>query len=102
MNANPAIKSVAVPTKLALRNETIVATLYTDVVKNLEIAKTNLMLQTPIIQLLDIPRLPLENLKTRKLYCVAFSFFGALVLVFIFYSIRYFFKINNLAKVHEK
>ena len=102
LNANPAIKSVAVPTKLALRNETIVATLYTDVVKNLEIAKTNLMLQTPIIQLLDIPRLPLENLKTRKLYCVAFSFFGALVLVFIFYSIRYFFKINNLAKVHEK
>lgn len=90
LNANPAMKSVTVPLKLAIRNETILGTLYTEVVKNLETAKTTLMLQTPVIQILDLPRLPLVNDKNGRVFLLfIFGFIFAMISFFYFF-IKFF------------
>ena len=93
LNANPAMKTVNVPSKLASRNESIIGTLYTEVVKNLEMAKTNLMLQTPVIQILDEPTLPLENTKFGFFSLVAglgfLSFFLTTLYFVIIYTVKH-------------
>jgi hypothetical protein len=97
LNANPAMKNVLVPTKLATRNETIIGTLYTEVVKNLETAKTTLMLQTPVIQILDNPKLPLENNKSKRSLLIIGGSFFFFLFGLIYQSFRYFIiaKLNN-------
>ena len=91
-NPNLAVKSIAIPSKLATRNEVILNSLYAEVVKNLEVTKTTLMLQTPVIQILDTPRYPLEKFKNGKLfYIVIFGFFGISALCF-YYTYKFFMK----------
>ena len=86
LNANPAIKTLPVPGKLAYRNEMMVASLYSEVIKNLETAKTTLILQTPVIQMLDSPHLPLVNEKKSMLfYCFIFIVvLEALTVIYLF------------------
>ncbi|MBS1671484.1 MAG: hypothetical protein JST94_08540 [Bacteroidetes bacterium] len=84
VNPNPAIKTIGLPTKFAARNELVIGTLYTEIVKNLETAKTSLMLQTPVIQNLDTPKLPLENSK-KGLFTL---FFVGAVLAFCLISLN--------------
>lgn len=50
------------------REVTILNVMYAEAAKNLEIAKFNLLLSTPIVQVIDSPILPLEKKKFRKLY----------------------------------
>ena len=90
LNANNAFKSVSVPSKLASRNEAIFATLYTEVVKNLETAKTTLMMQTPVIQILDKPTYPLEKIRNGRLYSIIISSLLMNVIIFFFYLIKYY------------
>jgi len=95
LDANPALRSVNLPAKLAGRNEVLVGTLYTEIVKNLETAKTTLMLQTPVIQILDSPRLPLElQKKGVKIIVLLFSFIF-LSLSFFYFLIKFLIKRNN-------
>ncbi|MBI2259894.1 MAG: lipopolysaccharide biosynthesis protein [Flavobacteriia bacterium] len=59
-----------------------------ELVKNLELARISLLNNTPIIQLIDVPRYPVEKIYTRKLY---FIFFGGLIsgiflLVYLYFS----------------
>lgn len=86
LNANPAVKIVGVAAKLAGRNELLIGTLYTEVVKNLESAKTMLMVQTPVIQVIDSPKLPLElqkkGLKLLVMIC-GFIFLSVSCLYFL-------------------
>lgn len=81
VNPNPTIRTISLPTKMAARNELVISTLYTEIVKNLETAKTSLMLQTPNIQNLDTPRLPLEDVKTRRLMT---TLLGGVFLIILF------------------
>lgn len=84
LNANPTIKTLSLPSKFAARNELVISTLYTEVMKNLETARTSLMLQTPVIQNLDTPRLPLESQKKGKVISfiiMAFISFSIWVLI---------------------
>jgi len=101
LNANPTIKTLSLPSKFAARNELIISTLYTEIVKNLETAKTSLMLQTPAIQNLDSPRLPLENGKKGRLYNIilfAFLTFFCCVLFSLFNFINLK-KTNSMTKI---
>ncbi len=68
---NPALRMLQVPTEIASRDKTVLLTLYSEVVKNLEIAKTTLMLQTPALEVLDIPSLSLYDNKKGKLFYIA-------------------------------
>lgn len=54
--------------------------MYTELLKNLELAKLNLRKETPLIQIIDTPRLPLKNEKKGRLFMgVIFAFLGGII-----------------------
>lgn len=75
LDINPGIRSAIVPTEIAIRDKTVLATLYAEVTKNLEISKLLLSQQTPVIQLLDRPEYLLDdNKKGLAFLLIVFSF----------------------------
>ena len=42
------------------RSKVVLSTIYTEVVKNLEVTKTALMQESPTVQIIDHPELPLK------------------------------------------
>lgn len=63
MNLNPARSIAGVEVELASRNKVILQTIYAEVIKNLEISKMAMIQETPIIQIVDAPMLPLKRKK---------------------------------------
>lgn len=61
LNLNTVRRRAAVPVELAEREKAILQTIYTEVVKNLEMSKLTLIRATPLIQVIDHPILPLEK-----------------------------------------
>ena len=57
-----------------MRNVEVLNTMYLEIVKNLEISKLTLLNQTPIIQIIDKPILPLELVENSK---TVLGFLGA-------------------------
>lgn len=53
------------PQEATTRDKTVTYTLYGEVIKNLETLKISLINQTPLIQVLDMPRYPLLDQKIR-------------------------------------
>lgn len=104
-DANPALKTLLVPTELASRDRTVLATLYTEVVKNLETVRTTLMLQTPVIEVLDMPHAPLEDGKKHLGIVLMIGFVvGALLGVlyaFYRYMLQYWSR-EAATKVHSE
>lgn len=66
IDANPAVRTVAVPAEINQRDKIVLQTLYGEVVKNLELSRITLMQQTPVIEILDAPTYPLID-KSKKL-----------------------------------
>ena len=64
INTNTAVKINTVPEETTQRDKTVTYTLYGEVVKNLEALKLSQINQTPVIQVLDMPKLPLVNQAT--------------------------------------
>jgi hypothetical protein len=67
VDANPALKTNAISSEISTRDKTMAATIFAEVVKNLELSKTLLNQETPIIQIVDQSTFPLEKEKTSKL-----------------------------------
>jgi len=67
MNLNPALSITNVPVQMAARDQSILMATYAELEKNLSLAKVSLVQQTPIIQVIDTPVLPLERAKPGKL-----------------------------------
>lgn len=59
--------------------------IYTEMVKNLELSKANLVKETPIIQVIDKPQLPLLKEKKSKLKFAMAGFFVGLILLVGFF-----------------
>jgi uncharacterized protein involved in exopolysaccharide biosynthesis len=57
------MKSNVVNEDLSQKDKTVVFTLYGEVLKNLEGLKLSQISQTPVIQVLDMPKYPLVNQK---------------------------------------
>jgi hypothetical protein len=73
LDLNPALRTAIVPSEIATRDKTVLATLYTEVTKNLEASKLLLSQQSPVIQVLDRPSYLLENKqKGMRFWIVAF------------------------------
>ena len=75
-----------------MRNVEVLNAMYLEIIKNLEISKLTLLNQTPIIQIIDKPILPLKAEEKSK---TALGFIGAFVGVFIsliFFVFRKLFK----------
>jgi hypothetical protein len=67
IDANPAIRTAPINAEISAREKTMVGTIFSEVVKNLEISKTILNQETPVIQMVDSSSLPLRRLKVSKL-----------------------------------
>jgi len=61
VNANSGMKSNVVNEDLTQKDKTVVFYLYGEVLKNLEALKLSQISQTPVIQVLDMPKYPLVN-----------------------------------------
>lgn len=85
INVNTIKRLGGVPTELAVRDKSVLLAMYTEVAKNLEIAKISLMQETPIIQIVDKPILPLQKIKTRKITGIFFG--GISAFIFIIFAI---------------
>ena len=61
LDANPAFATSEVSAEISNREKFMQATIYGEIVKNLEVSKTSLIQQTPTVQVVDEPMLPLKN-----------------------------------------
>jgi len=66
VNINQALSFAAVPKIKQDNNAQLYATVYTEVLKNLETLKLDLARETPIVQIIDTPRFPLEKERLGK------------------------------------
>lgn len=86
VNLNPSRQLAQVGSSFATRDESILMTMYAEVAKNLEISKTTLGQDTPIIQVVDSPIFPLKKVKLGKLLClVVGGFLGAFIAFLLLY-----------------
>jgi len=67
LNLNPARSVAKVSTQVAARDQMVLQTMYGEVVKNLELSRMSMAQETPIIQIIDSPILPLKKEKVSKL-----------------------------------
>jgi hypothetical protein len=89
VDGNPGLRTSAVPAELNMRDKMVLQTLYAEIVKNLEVSRTALMQQTPVIQVIDAPEFPLIR-KTKSLALLtAIAIMAGLVLANVFLLIKY-------------
>ncbi len=67
VDANPAMSSAPIASEISSREKMMAATIFAEVVKNLEISKTILNQETPVIQMVDQSTLPLPEEKASKI-----------------------------------
>lgn len=67
LNLNPARQVATVQTQVVSRDKIMLQTVYAEVVKNLELSRMTMAQETPIIQIVDTPILPLKKVKFGKL-----------------------------------
>lgn len=67
LNLNPARSVAGVKLEVGTRDKLVLQTMYGEVIKNLEISKMVMLQETPIIQIIDTPILPLLKEKVSKL-----------------------------------
>jgi len=92
LNMNPARRAAMVNIELDNRDKMVLQTMYGEVLKNLEISKMQMDQETPIIQSIDRPILPLgiEKLGKTKGIIIGGILGGFLIVMFL--SIRKIFK----------
>jgi hypothetical protein len=66
VNINPALSYAAVPRIKQENDAQLYGTVYAEVLKNLETLKLDMARETPIVQIIDAPRYPLEKKKLGK------------------------------------
>jgi len=82
LNVNPLRQTVKTTAQKLQLNASANGALYTELLKQLGLARVNLMRDTPLIQIIDTPTLPLKNQKPGRLFMgLCFSFFGTLAVI---------------------
>ncbi|MHB9140635.1 MAG: GumC domain-containing protein [Paludibacter sp.] len=83
LNINQALQFAAVP-KIKQENDAqLYGTVYAEVLKNLETLKLDLARETPLVQIIDTPRLPLEKERLGKaMAMLSGGFIGGFLIVF--------------------
>lgn len=91
VDANPALKTNAITSEISTRDKTMAATIFAEVVKNLELSKTLLNQETPVIQIVDQSTFPLEKEKTSKLKSLILGgIFAGFLTVLYFIASKWF------------
>ena len=73
VNINQALQYAAVPKIKQENNAQLYATVYAEVLKNLETLKLDMARETPIVQMIDVPRMPLKKDKLGKAKGIIFG-----------------------------
>jgi predicted house-cleaning noncanonical NTP pyrophosphatase (MazG superfamily) len=90
-NANPLLSSATIDIKKRQIDVQATGAVYEEIVKNLEIAKVNHRNNSPLIQIIDSPRLPLERTEIRLVKGMVFgcAIVGLLTLLFVYFRRLY-------------
>jgi hypothetical protein len=90
LNVNPVKQSLKIPSQHRQIDVQVNGALYTELLKNLELAKLSLRKETPLIQIIDTPVLPLEKKKMGRLTTgILFAFAGGFFAVIILLATAY-------------
>ena len=65
LNVNPADINAPVYSEISQRDKMVLTTIYTELMKNLEVSKAALIQETPTVQIVDQTGLPLERIETE-------------------------------------
>jgi len=91
VDANPALRTAPVNAEISTRQKMMLATIFGEVVKNLELAKFSLSQETPVIQIVDRSYLPLKKEKPSKLiYLLAGGFIAGFLTVLFLLARRWY------------
>ncbi len=91
-NPNPALQSLRVPAQKKQIDVQANSTIYAEIMKNLELARGSLARETPLIQVIDEPILPLPKVRTGKLFALATGMFVGLLLSSVLLTIYKLYK----------
>lgn len=92
-NANPLLSSATVESKKRQIDVQATGAVYQEIVKNLEIAKVNHRNNSPLIQIIDSPRLPLKRSEIRLVKGIVLgALITGLLVVFALYFRRLYHK----------
>lgn len=97
LDANIAFKSSAVPVEVSQRDKSVTYALYTEVMKNLEASRMAMAGQTPIINILDSAKYPLEKVEKRLVFLLLIGW-GFSILVMLAWSFITYASPKNSAK----
>ncbi len=81
LDLNPAFNDAEAKVEVKKRDKTLLSSVYTETVKNLEASKTMLAQETPTVQIVDEPELPLK--KNNLKYWIAITV-GVFIMVVLF------------------
>jgi hypothetical protein len=82
VNQNPARQVAGVKAEVESRDKLVLQTMYGEVIKNLELSKVTMEQETPIVQIVDTPILPLEKKKLGKAMGIIIGgFLGGILIV---------------------
>lgn len=95
VDANPALRTAPIASEISSREKSMAATIFAEVVKNLEISKTILSQETPVIQIVDQSTLPLKKVRTGKLNSLIIGGFLAVFLYSVYLLLRRSIRINQ-------
>lgn len=97
LDVNPAYTTANVGSEVKERDKIVLSTIYSEVIKNLEANKTLLMQETPTVQIVDEPNLPLKKNRLKwwqgVMYCS--SLFGIIFLIFLLFNKEKMLAIKN-------
>lgn len=95
-NANPVLQVLKVPSQRRTIDVQANSAIYAEVVKNLELARISLRKETPLIQIIDSPILPLDKEKVSKLIgLIVGGILGGLTIITILILKRAITKLNQ-------
>ena len=97
VNINQALQFAAVPKIKQEHNAQLYAAVYAEVLKNLETLKLDMARETPIVQIIDMPRFPLEKARLGKVKAIAIGgILGGMSIVFFLLGGLYLRELVNI------
>ncbi len=88
-NSNSGLKNYTATEEISQKDKSVAFALYSEVIKNLELTKMTQAQQTPIFQIVESPRYPLENKKTELPILLLIGLFSGLSLTVIHALFKY-------------
>ncbi len=89
LHSNNGIRTFSASEEKLSRDKTVAYALYSEVIKNIEITKMTQAQQTPIFQIVDFPRFPLENKKFSLIELLKISLLLGIVSTVLHAFIKY-------------